>query len=187
MLPTPIGTPLHELKEVENLRYSTDAAHFSRQDTSKGSTHSTDIEGPKIRRMNRPEELARSRQIIEIGAMAITGATKLDPRLNEQISHDTHSRILKKLEDIETYLHCIDGDSEDALRGCAMIRETLHRRVRATGDTRDAHAKHVLDAPGQILPRADCDMYDGNENDVALMAMLMRENGCADEAFGRDG
>jgi hypothetical protein len=160
MLRTPIGTPLNGMVEVEDLR-------CGYQHNGMGSSMGS--EGPVFQYMTRPDELARGRQIIQIGAMVVKNPSKFDPRL-EQTGMDTHERLLKKLSDIEQHLKETKGD--EALRGCRMIREALGRTIddEEVAPTVE-HDPDTLDAPSKVL---NCDMYDdGNE----LMEMLMRENG----------
>jgi hypothetical protein len=183
MLPTPIGTPLNELSEVEDLRYSIGSANFSRQ-IKQSMQYTNDAEDPVvIRHMNRPEELARSRHILEIGAMAVT--QKVDPRLldderNMSLDSNHTTRILGKLEDIEKYLRCsVDGDDvmADALRGCAMIREALEKkRVQEI----EEEGEHSPDAMSKILDEREYGMLDVNDT---LTTMLERANERAGEGF----
>jgi hypothetical protein len=160
MLRTPIGTPLNGMIEVKGLRYGCQHNGIS---SSMGSG------GPVFQHMTRPDELARSHQIIQIGAMVVKNRSKFDPRLEES-STDTHERLLKKLSDIEQHLKETKG--EEALRGCRMIREALGKTIEDEDVAPTVeHDPDTLDAPSKVL---DCDMYDnGNE----LMEMLMRENG----------
>jgi hypothetical protein len=188
MLPTPIGTPLNELTEVEDLRYGTDSANFSRQikqPIQYNSNNDTNYEDPVvIRHMNRPEELVRSRHIIEIGAMAVT--QKVDPRLlddEHNMSLDSYhtTRILGKLEDIEKHLRCsVDGNDAmaDALRGCAMIREALEKKRMQEGI--EDGEEYSLDAVSNMLDEREYGVCDVND---ALTTMLERATARADEGF----
>jgi hypothetical protein len=166
MLPTPIGTPLNEMMEVEDLRYG------YQYNGANNNRLSRVPEDPVFRHMTHPDELAKSRQIIQIGAMVVKNRSRLDPRL-KQTGTDTRERILKKLADIEEHLEETKGD--EALRGCRMIREALGKKMEAEdiANTVDDDGPENLEVPNKIL---DCDMYDG-DNGNALMDMLMRQNG----------
>jgi hypothetical protein len=162
MLPTPIGTPLNEMMEVEDLRYGY-------QDNGTDGNGLTFPEGPVFQHMTRPEELARSRQIIQIGAMAVKSRSTLDPQLMQTGTND-RERILKKLADIEAQLN--EKKGEEALGGCRMIREALGKKLDADEVTHTVEDNNpaVLGAPSKL----DCSTYgDGSE----LKEMLMRQNG----------
>jgi len=80
-----------------------------------------------IRHMAGLEQMQHSRKIIEIGAMAVTEA--FDPRLQWN-----GSAILRKLEEVEWYLRAKCGKCEEALKGCASIREAVKGKTRMSGD-----------------------------------------------------
>jgi hypothetical protein len=169
MLPTPIGTSLNEMMEVEDLRYGY-------QDNRAGLSMSS--EGPVFRYMTRPDDLVRSRQIIQIGAMVVQHRSRVDRRLEETDSN-VQERLLKKLANIEKHLKETKG--EEALRGYRMIREALgmtidHDDVAPTVENDTG----TLEAPSKV---PDCDMYDGGNE---LMEMLMRENGVHAHDQGED-
>ena len=166
MLPTPIGAPLNEMMEVEDLRYG------YQHNSANNNRLSMVPEGPTFRHMTHPDELAKSRQIIQIGAMVVKNRSRLDPRL-EQTGMDTRECILKKLADIEEHLKETKGD--EALRGCRMIREALGKKTKAEdiANTVDDDGPENLEVPSKIL---DFDMYDGDDGNE-LMDMLMRQNG----------
>ncbi|KAL7778025.1 hypothetical protein CFE70_004699 [Pyrenophora teres f. teres 0-1] len=129
--------------------------------------------GPTYRQMTRPEELARSRQIIEIGAMVVTNPSKLDPRLETQPSR---TKILKTLDDIEEHLKEITG--EEALRGCRLIREALVKTVVQEDmvDMKEEMLDDDMQAPSKVLEESGYDVYSGLD-DNEIMAMLMNQNG----------
>lgn len=113
-LPTSIGTPM-----------SPDVPHC--HCPSAGQQVAIHYEYPSqgvlFRQMARPDQMERSRRIIEVGAMSVRAP--LDPTL--QIDTET---ILEKLAEVEQYLKCGGDDHRDALEGCAAIREVLMRRLR---------------------------------------------------------
>jgi hypothetical protein len=163
MLPTPIGTPLNEMMEVEDLRYG------YQDNVTDGIGLATVPEGTVFQHMTRPDELARSRQIIQIGAMAVKSRSTLDPRLM-QTGMNGRELILKNLANIEAHLKETKG--EEALGGCRMIREALGKKLDAdeVTDTVEDEDPAVLGAPSKL----DCNTYDdGNE----LMETLLRQNG----------
>lgn len=77
-----------------------------------------------FRHMTGMEQIERSHKIIEIGAMAA-----IDPRLRND-----DATIMKKLEEVEGYLKAERGGCEDALRGCASIREAVKGKMRMPGN-----------------------------------------------------
>ncbi|KAF7573476.1 hypothetical protein PtrM4_083810 [Pyrenophora tritici-repentis] len=119
MLSMPLGTPINEVE----YQIRSPVHNYRTQDMS-GPGHAVYPGGPTYRQMTRPEELARSRQIIEIGAMVVTNPSKLDPRLETQPSR---TKILKSLDDIEEHLKEITD--EEALRSCRLIRQALAKTV----------------------------------------------------------
>ncbi|KAF1939712.1 hypothetical protein EJ02DRAFT_456712 [Clathrospora elynae] len=191
MLPTPIGTPLNEMMQMEDLHYCC-AANFTRQENGLSLTGYAEM--PMIRHMMRPEEIAHSMQIIEIGAMVVSNTkaprSKLDSSSDEQTPKDALTRTMKKLEDIKRYLENMEGDNAEALSGCKKIRDALTEmwedmRVKQTGEIsmRDEVMEEDWDAPSKVFEERDCDMFGGGmwEGDNELTAMLMKENGRIDE------
>ncbi|KNG45446.1 hypothetical protein TW65_07696 [Stemphylium lycopersici] len=187
MLPTPIGTPLNEVLSMET---DPDTSH-KHQDYSTGIQALRGFppsEGPVFRHMLRPEELSKSRQIIEIGALAVTNRTKIDPKLGPHSHTTNHERILKKLNDIEEHLK--NSERTEGLRGCGIIREALANRTgrdeltNVVDEVLDDHT----DEPSRMLAMEDLDMFDGCD-DNEIMAMLMRQNGVDDSGIedGDDG
>lgn len=80
-----------------------------------------------IRHMAGLDQMQHSRKIIEIGAMAVTEA--IDPRLQ-----GNGSAILRKLEEVEWYLRIECGECEEALKGCASIREAVKNKMRVSSN-----------------------------------------------------
>jgi hypothetical protein len=133
---------------------------------------------PFVVPMADPTQLANSRRIIQIGAMAVRRLSKLDPQLEADAGLSEHERIMKKLEDVERHLKLKDGNQDDALKGCAMIRAALKTRMKAPkpvakleGDDGDA-----LEAPSKIMSGEDNDLFGGCVDEDELMAMLVQEN-----------
>lgn len=113
MIPTPIGTPMSPVGP----RYYRPAA--GQQTPMHYELPSQDV---IFRQMGRPDQMERSRKIIEIGAIAVRAP--LDPMLQ-----DKDSTILKKLEEVEQYLKHEGGDCQNALEGCVAIREALLQKL----------------------------------------------------------
>ena len=174
LLPTPIGTPLNELADIEELNYRT------------GTTvHTVHSEGPVFRHTRRPDEMARSRRIIEIGALVVSNRSKLDPRLEPLSPTADRARILEKLGDIEEHLR--NKECKEALPACMTIRVTLSRNMDAEDvDVADNTVEVCSEAPGKERLETQCDTYDDHD-DNEIMEMLMRENGVAgqDEVNGK--
>lgn len=171
MLSMPLGTPMNE---VEYPIRSPDYKHRTQDLGTFNPPMYTG--GPTYRQMTHTDELARSRQIIEIGAMVVTNRSKIDPSLEPQASR-TH--ILKSLEDIEKHLK--ETTDEEALRGCKLIREAL---VKTTAQEGIVDTEEILDedleAPSKVLKDSDYDVFSGLD-DNEIMAMLMKHNGGNEE------
>ncbi|CAA9961324.1 hypothetical protein PTMSG1_04708 [Pyrenophora teres f. maculata] len=168
MLSMPLGTPINEVE----YQIRSPVHNYRTQDMSRfGSPMYPG--GPTYRQMTHPEELARSRQIIEIGAMVVTNPSKLDPRLETQPSR---TKILKSLDDIEEHLKEITG--EEALRGCRLIREALVKTVVQEDmvDMKEEMLDDIMQAPSKVLEESGYDVYSGLD-DNEIMAMLMNQNG----------
>ncbi|KAI8943191.1 hypothetical protein NX059_001220 [Plenodomus lindquistii] len=193
MFSTPIGTPLDDLMEVEDSGCSGSGSSSSRSSyhapgPAGPSIHTRDS-SPIIQHMTRPEDLARSRQIIQIGAMAMRPSTNLDPNLPGTPAVAHHECILKKLDDIEFYLSQDNGHNPDALRGCRMIREALANRMEMDQiilDSKDEVESDTLDAPSTVYSEMDCGFMGNGDDDNELMKLLMQESGRAGSAEDSD-
>ncbi|KAI4952647.1 hypothetical protein J4E91_003119 [Alternaria rosae] len=169
MFSTPIGTPLNEMMDHQDLKHGTSHNSVGMKDVA------VRLDNPVIRRMTRPDELARSRQIIEIGALAVASHCTLDPRLGLHNPTTNRARVLKKLADIEEHLE--DKEAREALSACKTIRDALSKRIEAeVVDIADEVAEDYLEAPNKVLAGPQCDMYDCHD-DNEIMGLLMRENG----------
>jgi hypothetical protein len=115
MVPTRIGDPL----SPNSPRYRRPAAQ---QQWPFHNEHNEVLVGNEVmvRHMGRTEDMERSRRIIEIGAL--TARAQQDSTLQ-----DHGDTTLKKLADVERYLKAECVGCDDALRGCAAIREVLTR------------------------------------------------------------
>lgn len=80
-----------------------------------------------FRQMAGSEHMERSHKIIEIGAMAVT--RRVDHALK-----GNDGAILQKLDEVERYLTVECGECEDALRGCATIREAVKGKMRKSDE-----------------------------------------------------
>lgn len=169
LLPTPIGTPLNETMDIQEMSYG---SGHNRVDAVGLTSCSED---PIFRQMIRPNELARSRHVIEIGALAVSNRSKLDPRLESQSPTTSRARILEKLGDIEEHLR--DKEGEEALPACMMIRFTLSKRMEAEDvAVADSVGETHMEGPRKKYAESLCDVYDGHD-DNQIMEMFMRENG----------
>ena len=171
MLPTPIGTPLNEVMGVDDTSSDTDIAHQFHSIDMTGLPILSSAGNPIFRQMLHPDELARSRQIIEIGALAVTTNAKVDPRLEQGSSTLNLEHILKKLVDIEEHLEKSGG--VEALRSCRTIREAL------VGEAESGKGMRVMDEgliEGNGTSSNYSRMFDGCD-DNEIMAMLMRQHG----------
>jgi hypothetical protein len=176
MLLTPIGTLLNEMMEVQGLKQGVGHNNVG----TAGLTIRSD--DPVIRHMTRPEELTRSRQIIEIGALAVSNSSKLDPRLESHNLTTCRAQILRRLADIEEHLENKKG--YEALSMCKTIRDTLSKEIEnAAVDVSDEVVEDGLEAPSKVLAGAQYNGYD-DRDDNDFMAMLMRENGIDGQEAG---
>jgi hypothetical protein len=137
---------------------------------------------PYLMHMTDPSQLQHSRRIIEIGAMAVQNHTKIDPSLDKNDGLTVHGRIMRKLEDVERHLKQDEVNNEDALKGCAMIRKALQRKVgrqitaSKTVDEEAADNKDAVDVPSRMMEAEDAELlgeYLGEDN---IMGLLMKEN-----------
>ncbi|KAG9194284.1 hypothetical protein G6011_04319 [Alternaria panax] len=168
MLPTPIGTPLSDLTDVQELNYDTG---YNSTSTAGRTSY---LEGPVFRQMTRPEEFARSRHVIEIGALVVSNRSRLDTRLEPRSPTADRVRILEKLGDIEEHLR--DKEGEEALPACMTIRVTLSRNMNAEDvNAADSVGKGHPEGPTKEHTESQRDMYDGHD-DNEIMEMLMRDN-----------
>lgn len=132
--------------------------------------------------MTDPIQLRHSRRIIEIGAMGVRNHKKIDPKLDNNDGLYPHKRIMKKLDDVERHLKQDEADNQDALNGCAMIREALHRRVcreRAVGKVEDDDAaaqSDSLEVPSKMMSAGGSGLDSYCLGDDNLMGLLMKEN-----------
>ena len=174
MLSMPLGTPMNEVEYPIH-----PPLHKSQTQDMGRSGLLVHPCGPTYRQMTRPDELARSRQIIEIGAMVVTTPSKLDPRLEPQPSR---SQILKSLNNIEEHLK--ESTDEEALRSCKLIREALVKTTVQDGmmGTKEEILEDDMEAPSKVLEESGYDIYSAlDDND--FMAMLMKHNGLDDETM----
>ncbi|EMD90641.1 hypothetical protein COCC4DRAFT_127830 [Bipolaris maydis ATCC 48331] len=177
MLPTPIGTPLNVM---ENTDFDTNTTHQDHIIENNNPFFPSFPEGPLFRQMLRPEELERSRQIIEIGALAVTSHGSIDPMLQPYTSVSNQERILKKLIDIEEHLGKSGG--AEALRSCRTIREALIGKTECEEEAKGVD--RVLEHDGNTAINTPKEAYSNLSNgydDNEIMAMLMSQHG------GREG
>jgi hypothetical protein len=133
-----------------------------------------------VQHMTSPTHLAHSRRIIQIGAMAVRHHVpdrNLDPRLR------THESMLKKLDDVEDHLRLQDAENEEALKGCAIIKEALKKRVVTIPDS--LIEENGLDKPSAVMKDGE-ELFGGCYDDNELMSMLIEENKRVGEDDGDD-
>ena len=127
MMVTPIGTPFDLLQEPASPAGPKNDALLE-FDNLPTYTSTLPDHDPVFRHMTHPHELARSRNIIEIGALAVVSWPTLDPQLERATEETTKERVLSKLDDVERHFQGNDG-GQQVLAACAMIRETVAHRV----------------------------------------------------------
>lgn len=176
MLPTPIGTPLNRVEDTDP---DIDTLHRNYNMTTPGLDFPQFSRDPIFRQMSHPEELARSRQIIEIGALAVTNYGKVDPRREPFESIPNRDLVLRKLVDIEEHVKKA-GDVE-ALRSCKTIRKVLTGKTGCEDekDVVDKVSNGGIDASRNNAVETYTDVFDGRDDDD-IMASLMKEYGAED-------
>lgn len=182
MIPTPIGTPMPGLMDLDDFGIPVDASRCRAYDVDIAETlHSGNTASPIVRHMTRPKELARSRNIIEIGAMAVREVAKLDPRLEEETSTAISRHcIFQKLDEIETYLRERNDEGiADALRGCAIIREALAENLvePEVVETVEDVKENGLTAPSTVFAEVGQNIFAGEFEGNALMGLSSQEIG----------
>jgi hypothetical protein len=170
---TPMGTPPDERGSRKRTGYPGD--YYCGDSTPE-------YDDPFIRHVTDPIHLAHSRRIIEIGAMVVHNHTTLEPKPRETEGMSTQECILKKLEDVERYLQQHGADNDDAIKGCALIREALSRRkgsgVAISEPKANDHITHQdsLDLPSKMMPAVDDGLFGGRLVEDDLMNLLTTEN-----------
>jgi hypothetical protein len=169
---TPLGAPFDERGSRKRSRHPDNGGYA----TQYGN------DDPYIHQTTDPARLEHSRRIIEIGAMAVRNHTKLDPRLEDNDGLSAHERVVKKVEDVERYLQQNEAQNEEALKGCAMIREALNRKASHGNagtmvDPNNANAEEEpSDAPNKLMLAEDNGLFGGYLAEDDLMSLLMMEN-----------
>lgn len=140
---------------------------------------------PYLTRVTDPARLRRSRHIIEIGAMAVRKHADSDEEIEGLMAYQ---RVVRKVGDVEEYLKRKWG-SEDALKGCGVIREAL---ARMGGKERGGTVSEVggdavvngddIDVPSKMMDSKDGGIFDGSLGKDDIMGLLMRD----DEVLGGD-
>ncbi|KAF2251200.1 hypothetical protein BU26DRAFT_563140 [Trematosphaeria pertusa] len=113
-------------------------------DTEGLSVQLTSTNDSSFRHMSHHDQVSQSRRVIEIGAMAVVNAARVDPSLArkrsrlpgldiEEPGRDAEQgrrEILKKLEELEHHLKHELYDCDEALKACGMIREALASKTK---------------------------------------------------------
>lgn len=176
MLPTPIGTPLNEVED-ENSDIKTLHCHHNM--TATGLAFPSFSGDPVFRQMSHPDELTRSKQIIEIGALAVTNQAKIDPRLEPCDLIPNHDLMLKNLVDIEEHVKKAGG--AEALHNCKTIRKVLTGKTECERetDTADRVLDEDCDTSGNGTAEMYPDIFDGCD-DNEIMETLMKQHATGD-------
>ena len=183
MLPTPIGTPLNEEMEMEETNCNTNTLRQDHSMSGADLNFSSFPTGPILRQMSHPDELARSQQIIEIGALAVTNRSKIDPRLQPHEPISDREFVLRKLGDIEE--HVKNAGGVEALRSCNTIRKVLIGKTEGQGETDvvDGLLNGDINASRNSTAESYPDVFGGRDDDE-IMATLMKQHGGGDSMDG---
>ncbi|KAF1849364.1 uncharacterized protein K460DRAFT_394210 [Cucurbitaria berberidis CBS 394.84] len=186
MMSTRIGTPLDMLREPKSAA-KLDQGSFSHKHYRSAHGLPMTLGDPIFEHMTQPDDLARSRQIIQIGAMAVVNRSTLDPRLEQENEPNKPECMLEKLQNVEQHLQEMNGD-EAALKACTVIREAL---VQKTGNNEgvgkvEDDDEDDLEAPSKALSSAEYGLYNSAGDDSDLLAILAKENNRLDYSDGED-
>lgn len=193
---TPIGTPLDMLKETTN---SAKNSNDTRYESTRGPPNRrNDI---VFEHMTHPHDLARSRQIIQIGAMAVVQRSKIDPRHVAQDDNEgtEKERILKKLQDVQKHLQGKKSGDEDVLNACSVLRDALTQKTGVINTNNNSKSvkpqeeeneegeggdddSDGLEAPSKVLSPEDCGLYSGAGGDTDFLALLRTEHTPVDDS-----
>jgi hypothetical protein len=123
MISMPIGTPMDE-DMTSHSQASFSGTHNPGEPKYPQSRALPQHNEPVLERMMHPADLARSKHIIQIGAMAVVNRARgtVDPRI---LGEAPGTGVLRKLDDVERHLSSKYGVCEEALRACTTIREAL--------------------------------------------------------------
>lgn len=123
MISMPIGTPMDE-DMTSHSQASVSGTHNPGEPMYPQSRALPQHNEPVLERMVHPADLARSKHIIQIGAMAVVNRARanVDPRI---LAEAPGTGVLRKLDDVERHLSSKYGVCEEALRACTTIREAL--------------------------------------------------------------
>ncbi|KAH7386006.1 hypothetical protein BKA66DRAFT_490369 [Pyrenochaeta sp. MPI-SDFR-AT-0127] len=188
MVPTTIGTPLNTPREPSNtMKHDYDA--FLNSDFTSTCSLPLQRDDPVFRHITHPQELSKSRYIIEIGAMAVLDKSRLDPSLEQVTKILGQDHILKKLDDVERYIvQMKDGDGE-ALKACTIIRKMVAQEIRddkLKHETPDEDVKenenNDLEAPSTMLSGENCGTHHDNDDGSDLIAMLLGDDRCIENS-----
>jgi hypothetical protein len=164
--PTPIGTPIGTPLD--------DNAHVRKR---ARTPYPRDYEDPVVRHMTDPGQLAQSRHVIEIGAMAVRNHDKIDPRLEDGGMLSVRERVMKKMEDVERYLRQDEVGNQEALRGCEMIREALRKGGDMDVSNEEKGGEEDgMEAPSKMMGEDGEGLFGGSLGENDLIGLLMREN-----------
>lgn len=180
MLPTPVGTPIGTPLDASREEPKAHSWKFGRDDTnttqgymaepSTGqSRHSSADPDPLLFRMKSPVDLEKSRKIIQLGMMATRKETAFDPELIND-----YERNMKKLDEIEHFITQGGEDNDDALHGCAMIREVLQKKQESAGLPTNSEIDNE-DVPSMLLTEEVGGVFGDYFGGADIMGVMKRE------------
>jgi hypothetical protein len=162
---TPIGTPLNE--DIQPGR--------KRARTPYTCELYGEYNDPFIRPLTNLAQLAHSRRIIEVGAMAVRKHNSLDPMLNDEDALSMHERVIKKLEEVERYLRQDEVGNKAALKGCETILEALMKKANVKVKVENGEEEAGLEVPSAVMSMDDMGLFGGCYDENDLMGLMMRE------------
>lgn len=185
---TSIGTPIDALGLEDESGYRTEDLDSHGNRIRQKLPEQSACQPPLVvQRMSRPEDIERSTQIIQIGAMAIRNP-RIDPALDhvttgEDLSHLEHA--IKKLIEVVSHLRKDKGDKAHAIAACVAIKDNLlkklefgeHRVLGMFGDIETEDMLNEVEAE-DMLNEMEADIEDEN-----APSNVMRDND--DDTFSR--
>ncbi|KAH8724060.1 hypothetical protein GQ44DRAFT_728048 [Phaeosphaeriaceae sp. PMI808] len=172
MILTHIGTPLDEY----------DSASPNTGIQSQGQIEQpiayTYADDPQLHRMIHPAQLAHSRRIIEIGAMAIREKILLDSQLEDEDICIAQKGRVTKMKEVKHHVKQNQKDDEHVSNGCMIIQDGLDAKsemnitaIKIKDGGREGLAD-ALEAPSKMMPEDDTKLFDICLEEYDMISLL---------------